>query len=344
MHPPRSGRRQRIPTIGKDHPVPRHLQFLARIALLGLPAAALAQSAPTSAPPNDAPPNDASPANAPPADAPPAAAAHVDAPVPPPPDKSGYLVFANPTPDSLLRSFSTDRPAKSNSPLTVDAGHVQYESDLFNYLHSNAGGVTTRLYTAFDPVLKLGITNRVDFEVQFTGYDWVSAHDPATGLRLSTNNGAGDITLRTKVNLFGNEGGAAAALIPYVKFPTASRGIGNGRSEGGIILPISVPGPWGFTIEVEPEVDVLKNAVNAGHHFNYTQLLNISHAITSKLTVEAEFFSAIGTDKGTPAVYTFDAALAYLLTPTLQLDIGTNIGLNHAAPNLQLYTGIAQRF
>jgi len=45
------------------------------------------------------------------------------------PDKSDYSLF-DPTPDNQMRSFSTDRPPKANSPYTVDAGHFQYETDL----------------------------------------------------------------------------------------------------------------------------------------------------------------------------------------------------------------------
>jgi hypothetical protein len=45
------------------------------------------------------------------------------------PDKSDYSLF-NPTPEADLRSFSTDRPPKANSPYTVDAGHFQYETDI----------------------------------------------------------------------------------------------------------------------------------------------------------------------------------------------------------------------
>ena len=89
---------------------------------------------------------------------------------------------------------------------------------------------------------------------------------------------------------------------------------------------------------------MLKNVNDAGHHFNFTQLINLSHPITPKLTAYGELYSTIGTDKRSPAVYTADFALAYLITDTLQVDVGTNIGLNHAAPNLQAYTGISQRF
>ena len=259
---------------------------------------------------------------------------------PPPVDKSGFTLF-NPTPDADLRSFSTDRPTKSNSPITVDAGQFQYETDLFNYTHSNFGGVS-RQYTAFDPVLKVGLTNSIDLELQFTGYNWID--EQASGAGSAHFQGQGDLILRPKFNLFGNEGGNAAALIPYVKFPTAARGVGNGQAEGGLIAPISFTLPLNFTLLVEPEVDVLKNAADTGHHFNFTQLINISHPIGSQVTVFGEVYSSLGTDAHSPPVYTFDAAVAWLVTKTIQLDLGANIGLNSNAPNLQLYTGLAQRF
>jgi hypothetical protein len=261
----------------------------------------------------------------------------------PAPDKSGYTLF-DPTPDADLRVFTTGRPTKGNSPITVDAGHFQIETDLFNYQHSNAGGVTTRLYTTADPVLKVGLTNSIDFELQFNGYNWFREHDPATGRKVSSADGAGDLVLRPKFNLFGNEGGPALAVIPYVKFPVASHQIGNGAFEGGVIAPFSFPLPWNFAGVVMPEVDVVRNASDAGRHFNYTQLFGLSHPIGSKTTVYAEIYSALGTDHATPPVYTFDVAAAYLVTPTLQLDAGVNLGLNHAAPNVQAYTGLSKRF
>ena len=48
------------------------------------------------------------------------------------PGKDQYNLF-NPTPDWLLRPFSTDRPGKTHSALTVDAGHFVFEGDLWNY-------------------------------------------------------------------------------------------------------------------------------------------------------------------------------------------------------------------
>lgn len=263
---------------------------------------------------------------------------------PPAADKGGYTLF-NPTPNAALRTFSPDRPTKSNGPLTVDAGRFQYETDLVSYLHSNVGGVSTRTYAALDPTLKVGLTRRVDLELQFNGYTNTRVSDPGTGSTLSRADGAGDLVVRSKVNLFGNEGGAAAmALIPYVKLPTAARTLGNNQVEGGLIVPVSLTLPAGFAITVMPEIDVLRNNNDSGKHVNFTGVVNLGYTVNKQWTVFAELYSAVGTDAHTPPVYTADAAVAYLLTDTIQLDAGVNIGLNRNAPNLQLYTGIAQRF
>lgn len=261
----------------------------------------------------------------------------------PPVDKSGYTLL-NPTPLASMRDFNADRPTRSNGPITVDAGHVQIESDFVAYTHSNAGGITTRLIQTVDPVLKLGLTNSVDLELQFTGYNWLSATPRDNQANLASARGAGDLVARTKVNLFGNDGGPALALIPYVKFPTAAAVVGNGNTEGGLIAPLSIPLPGNFVLTLMPELDVLRNQSNAGHHLSATGVIDLSYSPIKAVTLYAELYAARGADKGNPPVYTVDAAVSWMLTDTLQLDVGSNIGLNRNAPNLQVYTGIAQRF
>ncbi len=264
-------------------------------------------------------------------------------PTPSAPDKDGYTLF-DPTPDGQLRAFATDRPTRSNSPITVDAGQFQYETDLVNYTHSNVGGSSSRLYTAFDPTVKVGVTNSLDLEVQFGGYEWLQVSHPVPGGAAQPVQGVGDLTLRAKLNLFGNEGGVAMALIPYVKIPTAAQAIGDGHTDGGIIAPVSFPLPWSFTLLVMSEIDVLANTADAGHHFNFTQLVNISHPIGKSFTVYGELYSALGTDARKPPEYAYDTAVAYALTATLQLDLGGSVGLNRDTPNLMAYAGLSQRF
>ena len=83
----------------------------------------------------------------------------------PAPDKSEYSLL-NPTPDDQMRAFTPERPTLALVPFTVDAGHFQYESDLFNYTHTNYLRTGTISYLTADPTVKLGLTNWIDFEVE----------------------------------------------------------------------------------------------------------------------------------------------------------------------------------
>ena len=129
------------------------------------------------------------------------------------------LHLLQPTPRQRPPRLQHRPPHQEQLPITVDAGHVQYETDVFNYTHSNVGGVSTRTYTAFDPVLKIGLTNRVDVELQFGGYNWIQVNQPGSNTPLQRARGAGDLTLRAKVNLFGNEGGPAHGPHPLRQVP-----------------------------------------------------------------------------------------------------------------------------
>ncbi|ACB94743.1 conserved hypothetical protein [Beijerinckia indica subsp. indica ATCC 9039] len=261
-------------------------------------------------------------------------------------DKSQYSLF-NPTPDSALRPFVTDRPTKSNSPYTVDAGRFQYEMDLYNAVTTSAQGQTTYFGQTLDPVLKLGLTSQIDFEFQPGGLVNARTLDHASGQQVSHLYGFGDTVLRTKFNLFGDDGGdQAMALILYGKLPSARAGLGNGLVEGGAILPWSISLPQDFTLLFMPEIDILKNNNDSRRHANFVNLINISHPVpfVKDLTFAAEFFTSVSADRGTPNIYTLDFALSYIVVKDLQLDGGINIGLNRDAPNLQLYAGISQRF
>jgi Putative MetA-pathway of phenol degradation len=260
-------------------------------------------------------------------------------------DKSQYTLF-NPTPDSEMRSFSTDRPTKSNVPYTVDAGHFQYEGDLVIYGYNNTStpDTTTTTWTVGNPTFKAGLTNNADFEVNFSAYNDIQTLTRSTWATTKVT-GFGDTYTRLKVNLFGNDGGKAAfAVIPYAKWPTAPIGVGNGFIEGGLIAPLAISLPYGFTTILMGEVDYLKNPTDNGYHANFPALINVSHALSSSVTAYGEIYADWSTNSNVSNIYTADFAIAWNPRPNFQLDVGINIGLVPAAVPYQLYAGIAQRF
>jgi hypothetical protein len=260
-------------------------------------------------------------------------------------DISQYTLF-NPTPTDQMRSFSTDRPTKSNVPYTVPAGHFQYEANLFGYSYNDTSvaDTTTRAWLVANPTFKLGLLDNVDFEVSISAFNSVQATVRSSGA-TATRTGFGDTVTRAKVNLFGNDGGAAAlAVIPYVKWPTAPLGIGNQVVEGGVIAPLALALPYGFTAIVMGELDYLKNPNDNGYHVNIPALLNLSRTVLPNVTAYAEFYADWSTNPQVATIYTADLALAWTPRPNLQFDIGINVGLVSAATPLQIYAGISQRF
>jgi hypothetical protein len=261
------------------------------------------------------------------------------------PDKSGYSLF-DPTPDDLLRKFAPDRPTKGFSVRTVDAGHFQIETDLINYTYSNYLGITTRNIQALDPTLKLGLTNWMDFEVQFNGLQYEQSFDGTSAPRFQNSTGFGDVFLRTKINLLGNDSGPVGfALIPYVKLPSSAPLISNGAVEGGLIAPLALR-PADFIVTLMTEIDDLKSATGNNRYANFVNLVSVSHSVPGIEGINAmvELFSSVGTDPGTAPVYTLDFGMNFRLSQHTILDVGLNLGLNNAAPKAQVYTGISARF
>ncbi|WP_337884468.1 hypothetical protein [Fischerella thermalis] len=82
------------------------------------------------------------------------------------PNKSQYNLF-NPTPRELWREFSTDRPDKTETPFTVDAGRFTMEADLFIYTRdvNNKEGDDVTTYNYFVPNFKVGLTNNIDLQI-----------------------------------------------------------------------------------------------------------------------------------------------------------------------------------
>ena len=190
-----------------------------------------------------------------------------------PPDKSGYTFF-NPTPEDQLRDLCTDRPPKANLPCTVDPGHFQYESDIFHWIRAVNRGTTTDTFLYTNPTFKVGLTSTIDVEANMAPFARVTTKDYSgiTGVQ-----GVGDMYFRLKANVAGPDGGDfQMTVIPYVKAPTGSPGVGNRAVEGGAIVPVSFALPQGFTLLFDPEIDVMGNANDWGRHTNIQLLGNLN--------------------------------------------------------------------
>jgi hypothetical protein len=260
-------------------------------------------------------------------------------------DKSQYNLF-NPTPDKDLRSFAPDRPAKGTGPTTVDAGRIVVELEAFNYARQKSDGVQTTTWVGPNPTIKIGLTDRIDFQINWAPFQQAKIHDSAAGT-TDKFSGDTDLILRSKINLWGNEGTGktAFAIVPFVKLGTAPEGLGNKSTEGGVILPYSLSLGNDISLAFTSEIDYLRDSGRHGYHAGYVNSIGLSGPIMKDVTLTGELWSSINRDPGnTIRQYSVDAALAWMARPNLQFDVGANVGLNSSTPALQLYTGVSRRF
>lgn len=263
------------------------------------------------------------------------------------PDKGQYHLF-HPTPRELLREMSTDRPDKTESPFTVDAGHFQVEMDLLSYTRdrdtSGGGDVRTDAWAIAPVNLRLGLLNDTELQWVIETYNRVHTTDRVAGTS-ERQAGIGDLTLRLKRNFWGNDGGSTAfAVMPFVKLPLNQDNLGNHAVEGGVIFPLSVELPAGWSLGLMTEADLLCNDANRSYCVHFVNSITFGHNLAGKLDGYIEFFSDVSTKRRSCWVGTVDVGLTYGITSNVQLDAGVNIGVTKSAEDVNPFLGLSWRF
>jgi len=258
-------------------------------------------------------------------------------------EKSRYNLF-HPTPDNLLRELATDRPDKTESPTTVDAGHFQIEMDFATFTQDQMNGVSAKTWNIAPFNLRVGLLNDVELSLVFESYVQEDTEDKTEKI-MSNLSGVGNFITRLKVNLWGNDGGRTAfAFFPFMKFPTGTGGLNNNSIEGGAIFPFGMTLPAKFELGMETGAVVSRNESSANYHEEFVNSITFSREIAGKLSGYCEFFSIVNTERDSSWIGTADFGLTCALTENVQLDCGCNIGVTDAGDDINAFSGLSVRF
>ena len=242
-------------------------------------------------------------------------------------DAHGSYSLLHPTPRERMREMSTDRPDTTESPISVDAGHFQVELDAVSLVRDE--GVSDLALGSLN--LKLGLTSFSDLQVIVEPYHHVA-----------TESGFGDLTLRNKYNLWGNDGGPTSfGLMPFVTLPTASEGFGSDHVEGGLIAPLGLEGPLGWDFGTMAELD----AVWRGDAYAGELVLTgtAGHDIWKALGGFVELASTLPLD-GEAAALGANSGLTLGVSDDVVLDAGVRVGLTEAAEDFSSFLGGSARY
>lgn len=241
------------------------------------------------------------------------------------------ISLALPTFAADLRPLSTDRPDTTESPKTVDAGHFQFEMELGSWTRN--GG--DQSFSLGEVNAKIGLDDATDIQLVLPFYTRTS----------SGGEGFGDVEIRVKRNLWGNDSGATAlAVMPFVKLPTANGSLGNGEFEGGLIVPFGFEAPAGWACAVMAEADLLADEDGSGHHVSFLTSATASHGITTNTAMFLELVSILSAESGSDLEAYFNTGITWAVNPTSQVDFGVRTGLTDVADDVTPFIGFSTKW
>jgi hypothetical protein len=235
------------------------------------------------------------------------------------------------------------RPGKSTPACTVPAGHFQLETGLADWSLQESGGERDTSLVIGETTFKYGLSDRSDIEVDVTPWQRSTSRGPGFRDRAS---GIGDMTIAFKQQLTASGASFQVAVLPFVKIPTAKRSLGNGRVEGGLLIPIGISiANSPLSIGLTPELDWAADGDGHGHHAAMAQVVSLGWQANDKLSLSAELWGQWDWDPaGTGKQASADGSIAYLVSDEVQIDAGANFGLNRQTPDVEVYGGVSKRF
>lgn len=229
-----------------------------------------------------------------------------------------------------LRELSTDRPDTTESPYTVDAGRFQMEVEAVAW--STNGGERETTFGSIN--WKVGLDDKTDFQLITPAY---------TEIR-NGREGMGDMQIRIKRNLWGNdEGNSALAVMPYVQLPTSDEGVGSDVVEAGIIVPFAMEWGGGWSMGAQGQLDLVSDEEE---EYLWQAMISVtaSHAITEKSSAFFELVGILRPEDDVDQEYYFNTGVTYRMGEMLQLDGGIRIGLSDESTDYTPFVGISRKW
>lgn len=231
--------------------------------------------------------------------------------------------------------LEADRPDVTESPMTVPAGMWQLEMTIAGWSRDEADGETTRMWSFGQMNLKYGMSTRDDLQLGFDLY----ARERSGG---GTADGIGDVVVRWKHNLLGlnDESPVALAIMPYVKIPTGTE-LSNEQFEGGFVLPAAMDLTDRVSLGAQIEPAYLFNDDQDDHEFALGHTVALAVDLGGDFGTYVEYVGVITESDYQAGLST---GLTYDVNSSFRLDVGAYFGLNDAAEDVALFTGLTYRF
>lgn len=255
-------------------------------------------------------------------------------------DKRQFTLF-HPTPRRYMRPMVPDRPGITESPYSVDAGHFQYESDVLRLLTRREGPTHGHDWYVNHALAKIGLSDRTDLQVGVDSYTDTRNYDDTDPSQNQLYHGLGDVTLRLKHTLVGDDDSRwALGLIGYVTLPTGGPR-GDGAVEFGAVLPViyQVTKPWSIGGQVATEI--YWDRETSSRYLQLTPTFTTDYQFTK---VVQAFVELVGYRDVRQVSWrsSVNTGVQLDVSDNVQLDFGTHLPITHSTDR-EYFLGISFR-
>lgn len=255
----------------------------------------------------------------------------------------GLGLFMGPPP-ARAEAIATDRPDFVESSDVVGSGHVQLETGL-SFEKNREDGVTSRLRTT-PTLLRMGVSDSVEFRVETDGHSREQTRDTATGA-TSVAHGYSDVSLGLKWHTQDGDEKTGKPAIAWLLHADIDSGSSAFRGQG-VRPSLRAVAEW--ELPQEASVGVMGGVVldrrEDDHRFTAGILaVTLGKSWTPKWRTFIELAGQqLAARRNGGSVVTFDTGVTYLVSDSVQLDLFASRGLNHTTPDLQWGVGLSIRF
>jgi len=235
----------------------------------------------------------------------------------------------------------TDRPDFTEASTTVGLGVTQIEFG-YTYTYNADDGTSERGQSIGEPLLRYGIfAEWLELRVGLLPVE----QRITTGGRSNSTSGTEDLYLGFKIGLTPQECILPEmALIPQMTVPTGSNAFTNDETLPGV--------NWIYSWEIN---DVLSTAgstqinrrvdgTTGNSYAEIAQSWTLAYTLTDNIGAYTEWFALIPHSADTDQTqHYFNGGFTYLISNDVQFDIRAGVGLNAAAADYFLGTGLSVR-
>jgi len=236
----------------------------------------------------------------------------------------------------------TDRPDFTEASSTVGRGVAQLEMG-YTYIYDRERGVSVRSQSLGEPLLRYGVfANWLEFRAAL----FPVAERTVEAGRRSHTSGTEDLYLGFKLGLTPGEGPLPEmALIPQMTVPTGSPNFTDDEVLPGV--------NWVYGWEITDKFSTagssqFNRVVDEGTgraYLEYAQSWTAGYKFTDKLGMYTEWFAMFPHSADTAQVkHFFNFGFTYLVSNDIQWDVRYGRGLNRAAEDYFVGTGLSIRF